>query len=62
MTSNHLNKDIKNNVGSTEPGRVGYGFGLAVAVRTDSGLSSINRNDVDFTWNSAYGAVFLGRS
>jgi hypothetical protein len=49
MTSNHLNKDIKNNVGSTEPGRVGYGFGLAVAVRTDSGLSSINRNDVDFT-------------
>ena len=32
MTSNHLNKDIKNNVGGTEPGRVGYGFGLGVAV------------------------------
>ena len=49
MTSNHLNKDIKNNVGGTEPGRVGYGFGLGVAVRTDRGLSSINCNAGDFT-------------
>jgi CubicO group peptidase (beta-lactamase class C family) len=58
MTSNHLNKDIKNNVGATEPGRVGYGFGLGVAVRTDRGLSSINGNVGDFTWNGAYGTVF----
>ncbi|MBU3553998.1 serine hydrolase [Polynucleobacter sp. UB-Piko-W3] len=58
MTSNHLNKDIKNNVGGTEPGRVGYGFGLGVAVRTDRGLSSINGNVGDFTWNGAYGTVF----
>lgn len=58
MTSNHLNKDIKNNVGGTEPGRVGYGFGLGVAVRTDRGLSSINGNIGDFTWNGAYGTVF----
>ena len=58
MTSNHLNKDIKNNVGATEPGRVGYGFGLGVAVRMDRGLSSINGNVGDFTWNGAYGTVF----
>jgi CubicO group peptidase (beta-lactamase class C family) len=58
MTSNHLNKDIKNNVGSTEPGRVGYGFGLGVAVRTDRGLSAINGNVGDFTWNGAYGTIF----
>ena len=58
MTANHLNKDIKNNVGGTEPGRVGYGFGLGVAVRTDRGLSSINGNVGDFTWNGAYGTVF----
>jgi CubicO group peptidase (beta-lactamase class C family) len=58
MTSNHLNKDIKNNVGVTEPGRVGYGFGLGVAVRTDRGLSAINGNIGDFTWNGANGTIF----
>ena len=58
MTSNHLNKDIKNNVGLTEPGRVGYGFGLGVAVRMERGLSAINGNVGDFTWNGAYGTIF----
>ena len=58
MTANHLNKDIKNNVGLTEPGRVGYGFGLGVAVRTDRGMSAINGNVGDFTWNGAYGTIF----
>jgi CubicO group peptidase (beta-lactamase class C family) len=58
MTSNHLNKDIKNNVGGTEPGRVGYRFGLGVAVSTDRGLSAINGNVGDFTWNGAYGTIF----
>jgi CubicO group peptidase (beta-lactamase class C family) len=58
MASNHLNKDIKNNVGLTEPGRVGYGFGLGVAVRMERGLSAINGNVGDFTWNGANGTVF----
>ncbi len=58
MTSNHLNKDIKNNVGGTEPGRVGYGFGLGVAVRVERGLSAINGNVGDFTWNGANGTIF----
>ncbi len=58
MTSNHLNKDIKNNVGLTEPGRVGYGFGLGVAVRMGRGLSAINGNVGDFTWNGAYDTIF----
>jgi CubicO group peptidase (beta-lactamase class C family) len=58
MTSNHLNKDIKNNVGGTEPGRVGYGFGLGVAVRMERGLSAINGNVGDFTWNGANGTIF----
>lgn len=58
MTSNHLNKDIKNNVGLTEPGRVGYGFGLGVAVRMERGLSAINGNVGDYTWNGANGTVF----
>lgn len=58
MTSNHLNKDIRNNVALTEPSRVGYGFGLGVAVRMERGLSAINGNVGDFTWNGAYGTVF----
>ncbi|QKM64074.1 penicillin-binding protein [Polynucleobacter tropicus] len=58
MTANHLNKDIKNNVGLTEPGRVGYGFGLGVAVRMERGLSAINGNVGDFTWNGANGTIF----
>lgn len=58
MASNHLNKDIQNNVGLTEPGRVGYGFGLGVAVRMERGLSAINGNVGDFTWNGANGTVF----
>jgi len=58
MTSNHLNKDIKNNVGGTEPGRVGYGFGLGVAVRMERGLSAINGNVGDYTWNGANGTIF----
>ena len=58
MTSNHLNKDIKNMVGGTEPGRVGYGFGLGVAVRMERGLSAINGNVGDYTWNGANGTIF----
>jgi len=58
MASNHLNKDILNNVAITEPARVGYGFGLGVAVRMDRGLSANNGNVGDYSWNGAYGTVF----
>ena len=37
---------------------MGYGFGLGVEVRTDRGLSSINGNVDDFTWNGTYGTIF----
>jgi CubicO group peptidase (beta-lactamase class C family) len=59
MTANHLNKDIKNNVGATEPARVGYGFGLGVAVRVERGLSANNGNVGDYSWNGAYGTIFF---
>jgi CubicO group peptidase (beta-lactamase class C family) len=58
MASNHLNKDIRNNVAITEPARVGYGFGLGVAVRMERGLSTNNGNVGDYSWNGAYGTVF----
>ena len=58
MTSNHLNKDIRNNVANTEPARIGYGFGLRVAVRMERGLAANNGNVGDYSWNGAYGTVF----
>ena len=44
MTTNHLGPEIKNNVANVEPHRGGFGFGLAVAVRTSEGLSSVPGN------------------
>jgi CubicO group peptidase (beta-lactamase class C family) len=58
MTSDHLGHQIKNNVGQTEPGRDGYGFGLGVAVRKEKGLSATNGNIGDYTWNGANGTLF----
>ncbi|NDY82581.1 beta-lactamase family protein [Orrella sp. NBD-18] len=58
MTSNHLGKDIKNELTATEAGRAGYGFGLSVAVRMDRGIAAINGNVGDYTWNGAYGTTF----
>jgi CubicO group peptidase (beta-lactamase class C family) len=59
MTSNHLGPEIKNNVANIEPHRAGFGFGLAVAVRTGEGLSSVPGNPGEFTWNGAYGTQFF---
>jgi CubicO group peptidase (beta-lactamase class C family) len=59
MTSNHLGPEIKNNVANIEPHRAGFGFGLAVAVRTGEGLSSVPGNPGEFTWNGAFGTQFF---
>ncbi|WP_410052960.1 serine hydrolase domain-containing protein [Bradyrhizobium sp. SZCCHNS1054] len=59
MTSNHLGPEIKNNVANIEPHRAGFGFGLAVAVRTNEGLSSVSGNPGEFTWNGAFGTQFF---
>ncbi len=59
MTSNHLGPEIKNNVANIEPHRAGFGFGLAVAVRTSEGLSSVPGNPGEFTWNGAFGTQFF---
>jgi CubicO group peptidase (beta-lactamase class C family) len=59
MTSNHLGPEIKNNVANVEPHRAGFGFGLAVAVRTSEGLSSVPGNPGEFSWNGAYGTQFF---
>ena len=58
MTSDHLGKDIKNNVAGIEAGRAGYGFGLGVAVRTEPGVAATNGSVGDYSWNGAYGTSF----
>ncbi|MCE9641292.1 MAG: beta-lactamase family protein [Betaproteobacteria bacterium] len=58
MTSDHLGKDIKNNVAGTEAGRAGYGFGLGVAVRTEPGVAATNGSVGDYSWNGANGTIF----
>ena len=58
MTSDHLGRDIKNNVAGTEAGRAGYGFGLGVAVRTEPGIAATNGSVGDYTWNGANGTIF----
>jgi CubicO group peptidase (beta-lactamase class C family) len=58
MTSDHLGKDIKNNVAGIEAARAGYGFGLGVAVRTEPGVAATNGNVGDYSWNGAYGTLF----
>jgi CubicO group peptidase (beta-lactamase class C family) len=58
MTSDHLGKDIKNNVAGTEAGRAGYGFGLGVAVRTEPGIAATNGSVGDYTWNGANGTSY----
>jgi CubicO group peptidase (beta-lactamase class C family) len=58
MTSDHLGKNIKNNVAATEAGRDGYGFGLGVAVRTEPGVAATNGSVGDYTWNGANGTIF----
>lgn len=58
MTSDHLGKDIKNNVADTEQHRDGYGFGLAVAVRLVDGVAATPGTAGDYTWNGANGTAF----
>ncbi len=59
MTSNHLGTGIQNRVASVEPHRDGYGFGLGVAVRVQSGLAAVPGNPGEFSWNGANGTGFF---
>jgi CubicO group peptidase (beta-lactamase class C family) len=58
MTSDHLGRDIKNNVAGTEAGRAGYGFGLGVQVRTEPGIAATNGSVGDYSWNGANGTIY----
>jgi CubicO group peptidase (beta-lactamase class C family) len=59
MTANQLGPEIRNMVGTVEPHREGYGFGLGVAVRTQPGLAAVPGNVGEYSWNGAYGTQFF---
>src|SRR6185503_9137238 len=42
MTADHLAPNTVNNIPKVDPARIGYGFGLGVAVRRQDGISPIN--------------------
>ena len=64
MTSNHLPPDIimGDDMGAFEAlepsARMGQGFGLTVAVRTDAGRNPLPGSVGDYYWGGAYGTYF----
>jgi CubicO group peptidase (beta-lactamase class C family) len=58
MTANHLDATMKNDIGAADPTKVGYGFGLTVAVRTSTGGSSMMGSPGMFSWSGATGTDF----
>ncbi len=59
MTSDHLGTRIDNRVANVEPHRGGYGFGLGVAVRLETGLAAVPGSPGEFSWNGANGTGFF---
>ena len=58
MTSDQLGPEVQNNIPKVDPARVGYGFGLGVAVRRQDGITPINGSAGDYHWGGAYGTFF----
>ena len=55
MLSDQLGPNIKNLVGSADPTRVDYGFGLGLAVRTTPGVVRMMGSVGQFSWPGASG-------
>ena len=59
MTSDHLATTIGDRIADTmDPGAAGYGFGLGVAVRRQTGHSAMLGTQGDFYWSGVYGTYF----
>ncbi len=58
MTSDHLAPEVQNNIAAVDASRVGYGFGLGVAVRKGPGVSPLEGSTGDYSWGGAYGTNF----
>ncbi len=55
MTADQLGPGVKNLIGSADPTRADYGFGLGVAVRRTEGVVRLMGSVGDFSWPGAYG-------
>ena len=58
MLADHLGPGVENRLATIEPQRDGYGFGLGVAVRRQTGVASTIGSAGDFFWNGAFGTSF----
>ncbi|WP_375453932.1 serine hydrolase domain-containing protein [uncultured Methylobacterium sp.] len=55
MLSNQLGPQVRNRVGSADPTRADYGFGLGLAVRTTPGVVRLLGSVGDFSWPGSTG-------
>lgn len=58
MATDHMTPEIRPGPGAADPTREGYGFGLTVAVRPETGGQNILGNPGDFSWSGAFGTTF----
>ena len=55
MVANQIGPEVKNLVGSADPTRADYGFGLGLAVRTTPGIVRTMGSVGEFSWPGASG-------
>lgn len=58
MCADHLGDKIENRVTTMDTACVGYGFGLGVAVRLQTGVAGIIGSTGDFYWSGVFGTYF----
>lgn len=56
MTRDHMHAGIADNLAGTEPDRVGWGFGLTVAVRREGGSGQLGSPGM-YGWNGVFGTT-----
>ncbi len=58
MTSDHLGAKIENRVTTMDPSCEGYGFGLGVAVRLQTGIAGAIGSAGDYYWSGVFGTYY----
>jgi CubicO group peptidase (beta-lactamase class C family) len=58
MTSDHLGAKIDNRVTTMDPSCEGYGFGLGVAVRLQTGIAGAIGSAGDYYWSGVFGTYY----